>query len=104
MTRGGEYRRARVASGLCERCPKIREGRYATYCNAHGKEHAEYARKWNRKAREAGKCPQCGARIKGPYSGQCVPCAVAARKRQRAALCLKPWRPGGYGRIPFVKD
>ena len=71
----------------------------------HGltKEKVSRQREWSRRQVEAGKCGLCGE-PREHYEQVCDSCASKARTRMRGKKNFAPWRPGGKGRPPIVKE
>ena len=59
--------------------------------------------RWQAARVAEGCCAQCGKRRRH-YPRLCDVCAMAVRRRNRERAGNSPWRPGGPGRPPIIRD
>ena len=60
-------------------------------------------RRWQLARRAEGRCTICG-QPRTHYPEECDACRVKRRRYQRVWPIGQPWRPGGVGRPPVVRE
>jgi hypothetical protein len=71
-----------------------------------GEAHRRASLAWQRRKVAEGRCKRCGEPRGEPshYTTMCDACMLKQRRRQSERKGFKPWRPGGIGRPPRVRE